>query len=109
MKYWILAIISTYNLLALTAHAVQTPQYCVATQVQSKSISEVQKDLRGRSKADVKQYFGRAPDVVEDSDLWEYKQDFADEDSGKVFRTARISFWPEGTSEAGNVNFVRFY
>lgn len=65
--------------------------------------SEVEKDLPKKTKAEVKSYFGRSPDVVESPSTWEFTGSFLDPDSGKTFGTCRVAF------SGDTCVWVRFY
>lgn len=62
---------------------------------------EVRDALMGKSKTEVKAYFGRPPDRAPTPDFWYYVQDFYDRDSEKTMKMCVIQFNNEKATGVG--------
>ncbi len=63
-----------------------------ARQGKGRSPSEIERDLKGKSKAEVKEYFGRPPDAVKSKECWSYKGRWYDPDSEKTMIDVWVRF-----------------
>ena len=88
---------------ASVSQARSVSDFCVMQIAAAPPTSEIEKTLTRKTKSEVKSYFGRGPDKVEDPGTWEYNGRFFDEDSQKTFNTCRVGF------SGDTCVMVRFY
>ncbi len=61
-------------------------------QADGKSTADIKSELTGKTKAEVKAYFGRPPDQATGESMWRYKGQFIDTDAEKTFPMAVVTF-----------------
>ena len=60
------------------------------------TVSELKADLVGKTKAEIKALFGRAPDQTAGPDMWEYKGFYRDPDAETTMGMISIAFNDDG-------------